>query len=195
MTVVEIVEELEALVKKPSGENKDFGKQLLQSKDSDSADLEMYKCMKMCLVEFPPLLTKHGELANKRRDNKPEFVYSNLDDVVGKRFKNQVYRYLAKGLVTPNFLESLANQELITEPLVAPSNLNKAVWDQADFRELFGLSVRNFLKERDQEVPQETLGATHQMLANKEMKTDNAKPMDLHVEETAIQTEVARQGV
>lgn len=127
MSVSQIVDAIGEINKEAAEKNKDIGKQILQGKSGSdaAADLETYKCMKMCLLEFPPLLTLNGELANKRRNNQPDFVYSNLDEIVGKRFKNQVYFYLSKGLVCPSFLESLSNQELLTDALVAPSNLNR----------------------------------------------------------------------
>jgi len=193
MTVAQIVEEIVKIKNENDSENKDIGKKILQANKTDAeADLEMYKCMKMTLLEFPPLLTKNGELANKRRDNTPDFIYSNLDEVVGKRFKNQVYRYLSKGLVSPDFLESLSNQELLTDSLVAPSNLNKAVWDSEEYKHLFKITVHNFLKEKDHVNPRETLGTTQQMLEQKGIKIEKQNLMDLYLEETVIQEEIAR---
>lgn len=198
LTVTQIVEEIEKINKQAAEKNKDIGKQILQgkSKDNDAAaDLKMYKCMKMSLLEFPPLLTLNGELANKRRDNKADFVYSNLDEIVGKRFKDPVYFYLSKGLISPSFLESLSNQELLTEALVAPSNLNRQVWNSPEYRGLFKISLQYFLKEKDQQSPGESLGATFQMLEANHMKVERNNPMALFLEETVIQEEIARQNL
>lgn len=195
LTVTQIVEEINKVA---AQKNKDIGKQILQGKSSEqdaAADLEMYKCMKLSLLEFPPLLTLNGELANKRRDNKPDFVYSNLDEIVGKRFKDPVYFYLSKGLISPSFLESLSNQELLTEALVAPSNLNRQVWNSPEYKNLFKISIQYFLKEKDQRSPDESLGATSKMLEANGMKVERNTPLNLFLEETVIQEEIARQNL
>lgn len=169
-TVEQIVKDMDQQKKANAdrpAEEKDTGKALIQatsaSEESKKKAIELYKCMKLCLLEIPPVLTRQGQLANKNRDNKPDFIYNDLDDIVGRRFKNDVYQFMSRGLVSPAFLELISNQELMTESLVAPSNLNKSLWESADFKKLIGASYSNFMRGEDFQNGNEKLGATQHM--------------------------------
>jgi hypothetical protein len=110
LTVQEIVDKL---VKKGDSAENDLGKRLITELETDPKKkeeaLKSYKTMKACLLEFPPLLRTDGVLANKRRDNTTDFIYSDLDEIIGKKFRDEVYHYMSKGLISPTFLESLSN--------------------------------------------------------------------------------------
>ncbi len=99
------------------------------------------------MIHAPPILTKELKLANLRRNNSDDFVFSDFENFMGKlnshviriglRFNDEVYYYLSRGLIDPAILEQLPTQLTIPSIIVAPSTLFSEAWESPDFKSFY----------------------------------------------------------
>jgi len=52
-----------------------------------------------------------------------------IGDLMGLCFNNEIYFQMCKGMIHPDILEMLSNQNILSSAIVAPSMYIKQIWD------------------------------------------------------------------
>ena len=52
-----------------------------------------------------------------------------IGELMGLCFNNEIYFQMCKGMIQPDILEMLSNQNILSSAIIAPSMYIKQIWD------------------------------------------------------------------
>lgn len=67
------------------------------------------------------------------------------------RFNDDVYFYMSKGLIDPDILEIISNNQVINSILLAPGTLIKQIWESNEFKTLYSEIFSNMHEDSEKE--------------------------------------------
>ena len=90
------------------------------------------------IFQIAPILNTDGKLDCLEDKDKNKFQGTSFKDVMGLCFNHEIYFQMCKGLIYPDILEMISNQNVLTNCLVAPSMYIKYIWEQdSDYKFYF----------------------------------------------------------
>ena len=101
------------------------------------------------MFKAPPVFGSNLKLINLFNQENPEdFVYNGFDRMMGMqifslpsclgvRYNNEIYFYMSRGILNPNILESIPNQQVLQSIMIAPSILLSEAWESKEFKDFY----------------------------------------------------------
>lgn len=74
--------------------------------------------------------------------------------MVGPRYNDEIYFYLSRGLLNPNILETITNQQILETVLLAPSIILKEAWESQEFKSFYTSIFNNLFEDSAEELKQ-----------------------------------------
>ena len=72
--------------------------------------------------------------------------------IIGMRFNDEIYFYLSRGLIDPSLLETIPNQQVLTNIIMAPSMILRDAWEGGpEYRSFYQQVFNNLHEDTDNE--------------------------------------------
>jgi hypothetical protein len=118
--------------------------------------------MRFFLVKAPPILTldiKLGNLCNPEHTD--DFLYndliefmgkqSSLSKILGARYNNEIYFYMSRGILNPNIMETIPNEQVLQSVMLAPSIILTEAWESQEFKSFYTSIFNNLFEDTAEE--------------------------------------------
>lgn len=125
--IIEKMNEYEA--KDPSSVHISTGTLMIEAEDKDElrgqANVSLLHVLRFLLVQAPPILTMDTKLGNLTNPSNPfDFKFNDLNEYLGKiienfimslgtRYNDEIYFYMSRGILNPNILETIPNDQVL----------------------------------------------------------------------------------
>lgn len=118
--------------------------------------------MRFFLVTAPPILTMDVKLGNLCNPKEPyDFIYNDLHEYLGKlcetysysgtRYNDEIYFYMSRGILNPNILETIPNQQILQSVMIAPSIILSEAWKSDQFKLFYTTIFNNLFEDTPEE--------------------------------------------
>ena len=71
--------------------------------------------------------------------------------ISGTRYNDEVYFYMSRGILNPNILETIPNQQVLQSVMIAPSNVLKEAWESPEFKGFYTKIFNNLFEDSQEE--------------------------------------------
>ena len=72
-------------------------------------------------------------------------------NLIGTRYNNEIYFYMSRGILNPNIMETIPNQQVLQSVMLAPSIILTEAWESPEFKSFYTSIFNNLFEDTDEE--------------------------------------------
>lgn len=66
---------------------------------------------------------------------------------IGTRYNNEIYFYMSRGILNPNIMETIPNQQVLQSVMLAPSIILTEAWESQEFKSFYTSIFNNLFED------------------------------------------------
>jgi hypothetical protein len=70
---------------------------------------------------------------------------------IGARYNDEIYFYMSRGILNPNILETIPNEQVLQSVMVAPSIILCEAWNSQEFKNFYTSIFNNLFEDTPEE--------------------------------------------
>ncbi len=114
-------------------------------------DADLLGQLKNYLLKYSVILKKNNEIGNIHKPEYAKEFPSEIDNFLGKRFSNDIFSFLARGLLDPFILEMISLRFPLTSTILTPSQIFLQMKNCPEYQNIFKQIFLNLHELKDEE--------------------------------------------